>query len=165
MYKDLLKENPSLYIPKLAELFYKKADYYQKLNKMKKAKKYYTKALKIFNELKIVNPAMGDKLKDELQQIDMVTPTKEGWIYVGEFIDEKWKKQSLGFENINPSNLKLTKQIAIDKINIRKTASIKAKVNGLLTWGDVVKIIDIKIKYEKNDLLRSRKYIWTQIEY
>ena len=84
--------------------------------------------------------------------------TRDGWVYLGEYKNGKWKTQNFEFnKSSNPFDLKGSYQTAKFRQNIRIRLGRKGKIISGLKKDDDVKIIDVEVN--------KKFYIWAKIKY
>jgi len=153
LYKKLSKNNPKEYLSSLAYIEEELGDLYKSKKERKLAIMYYNRAKEIFME----NSSNKDEvsrliLKMKINTLNM----KKGWVYLGEYADNKWLKRNFSFNKYTtPKKLINTYQIPTITLNMR-TEAYFGNIIGRLDRGKKVKIIKI---------LNLGNYQWGYIEY
>ena len=164
IYEKLSKKGQKKYLSSIAYLSQDLADIYRKEKRIKEAKRYYKKALDIFNSnkkeykdeiSKLTLQIELNKLEKKRKKLVKIKKNK-GWVYLGEYNDQEWIKQHFKFEKYtSPKILINTYQISTSTLNIRKKAF----------WGDVIGVLHEREKVKIIKLKDIGIYKWGYVEY
>jgi len=164
IYRNLSQKEEKKYLPFVAYLYQNLADIYRKEKRIKEAKRYYKKALEIFNSNKKEYKDEISKLtlqielnKLEKKRKKLVTiKRKRGWVYLGEYNDQEWIEQHFKFDKqTSPKALVNTYQVSKSTLNIRKKAF----------WGDVIGVLHEREKVKIIKVEDIGVYKWGYIEH
>ena len=159
LYKELLQENPSENISLLADGFVKKAKIFELKKHKKEAKYYYLQALNIYTINK--NSSEIEEIKEKLKiYSNKIKKRRRGWVFLGTYYQEKWKKQYFWFQKEDTLNLYHSSAIALGSVAFRLEPSKKSKRIKSLSIGDKITIIKIDRRERKEGT-----HIWGYVLY